>query len=536
MLEATTEDLEQFKDIKSKKELAFFFGFTLEKWNYLLYKLDSHDKYTKFEIPKKNGEPRIIHAPNYHILYIQKKLLICLKHFYKPRLSTHGFINKKNIVSNATPHENARFVFNLDLKDFFPTIHFGRIRGLLNNWPFNFPLEVASDIANLCCVDGRLPQGSPTSPILSNMICRKLDGKLEYFAKKHHCFYTRYADDITFSSRKKKFPPEIAIPNPENPNIYETSKEIRLIIESHKFEINTSKVRLQHRSQRQEVTGLTVNKKVNVPRLHVRQVKSMLHAWRKFGYDKASSEFITKYDKKFRKQPLNNLSFKEVIRGKINFIKLVRGENDIIYQNLLSQFQILDPINKTSAPKTDTSRVLDSLWVLENDEVTGTAFSLKNIGVITCAHVLSNDITKTFAFRADNITKKYRIKAISIDKDIDLAIIEILDAPSFTKLASANQTSIELEDEIKLAGFPNYRIGDGARFAKGAVVSFRIQSTIERFNIDADIVRGNSGGPVLNKDYDVIGVAVTGADSFAEANKTEDHGVIPITAHKHLKG
>src|SRR5699024_7070708 len=110
-----------------------------------------------------------------------------------------GFIPGKSIITNARIHRNKRLVVNIDLKDFFPSFHFGRVRGFFEkNKYFLLSREVSTIIAQLTCYKGSLPQGAPTSPIITNLICQILDYKLLKIAKKYKTDYSRYADDLTF--------------------------------------------------------------------------------------------------------------------------------------------------------------------------------------------------------------------------------------------------------------------------------------------------------------------------------------------------
>jgi RNA-directed DNA polymerase len=138
--------------------------------------------------------------------------------------------------------------------------------------------DVATAIAQIACVDGALPQGSPCSPVISNLIGSILDVRLVALAAKAGCTYTRYADDITFSTNKKEFPPEIAVPVPTvSPHAWVPSDHLRGIIERAGFSVNDSKTRLMYRHSRQDVTGLVVNKKVNIRSEYRGVVRAMVH-------------------------------------------------------------------------------------------------------------------------------------------------------------------------------------------------------------------------------------------------------------------
>lgn len=264
--------MKKFKNVTSRKELAYFLKITEKKLNYILYVVNTSSYYTSFEIPKKNGGVRQIHAPTKDLKALQRNLATTLSDINesnkngKKKNISHGFERGKTIITNAEIHRNKRYIINMDLKDFFESIHFGRVRGYFEkNKNFNLPLNIATIIAQLTCYNGSLPQGAPTSPIIANMICNILDMHLVQIAKKHKLNYTRYADDLTFSTNNKEF------------LIYEKKffTEIKLEVEKFGLFINDSKTRVLYKDSRQEVTGLVVNKMVNVKREYYKQTRAM---------------------------------------------------------------------------------------------------------------------------------------------------------------------------------------------------------------------------------------------------------------------
>lgn len=146
----------------------------------------------------------MISAPDERLKFLQRKVAGKLAELYRPRNPVHGFIAKRSIKrsikTNALSHLQRCFVVNIDLKDFFLTISQKRVEGMLSS--MGIDTRVAEIIGRICCNNGHLPQGAPSSPILSNMICFRLDKKLMGIAKEARCIYTRYADDITFSSHQ----------------------------------------------------------------------------------------------------------------------------------------------------------------------------------------------------------------------------------------------------------------------------------------------------------------------------------------------
>jgi len=195
--------------------------------------------------------------------------------------------------------------------------------GLFAARPYEFKREIAIIIAKIACHNDVLPQGSPCSPVISNMICAYLDKQLGELAKNCGCFYTRYADDLTFSTNKSCFPDEIAICN--NGEWKPSLKLIELIDIQH-FEINKEKTSMRTRSDRQIVTGIVVNEYPNIQRKLIKQVRSMLYDWKVNGVHKAQERYEKEFDLANRKPPKNQkISFPNVVRGKLEHIRQIRS-------------------------------------------------------------------------------------------------------------------------------------------------------------------------------------------------------------------
>jgi RNA-directed DNA polymerase len=331
----------KFLQLTSKKDVAQLLGITEASLNYHLYRLSDQFKYSTFEIPKKSGGMRTICAPISPIKTLQRRLSDILYEVYVPKPSSHGFIKKRGILSNALPHAKRNYVLNLDLLDFFPSINFGRVRGLFMKEPFSFPSKVATVLAQICCFNGQLPQGAPTSPIISNMICRRMDRQLQELAKANKCFYTRYADDITFSTSRRSFPP--ALLTDISGVQAAIGKELEEAIRLNGFSINPNKTRLQSKYYHQEVTGLTTNFRPNVPRKFIRQIRAMLHALDKYGLQAAQQDFAMRWDRKYRNPKKSPPSFELVIKGKIEFLGMIRGKASPIYSRFRKQLHAIAP-------------------------------------------------------------------------------------------------------------------------------------------------------------------------------------------------
>ncbi len=328
-----------FRTLRTLSDVAQLLGVSAKQLRYLLRGLSDDERYRAFTVPKRGGGTRTILAPRPEIKYLQRQLAEILKSAFRPASSAHGFINGRSIATNADRHIRNRNVFNLDLKDFFPSIHFGRVQGVIS-YHLKVQPEVATILAQLCCYKGALPQGAPTSPIVSNMVCRRLDRQLTALAAEFACQYTRYADDITFSKRRETLPAEIGHMSVEKkPTVGNRVKEI---VEQNDFVIHPTKVRLSNNTHRQSVTGLVVNNKRNVPRNFIRQIRAMIRAVEVFGFDAANDEHVSKY---YRRRGRRSAvpSIENIIQGKLAYVKMVKGVNDPVYRNLQTRFLRISP-------------------------------------------------------------------------------------------------------------------------------------------------------------------------------------------------
>lgn len=263
--------------IETRDELADFLGISLKTLTYILYVKKVDTMYKSFIIPKKSGGEREINAPTDELKSIQKKLAVVLwkrqqtiwkQKNIRPNIS-HAFQKRKSIFTNAKIHRNKRFILNVDLSNFFDSFHFGRVRGFFQkNNDFKMSIEAATIIAQLACYKGCLPQGSPCSPIITNLICQVLDMRILKIAKKYKLDYTRYADDLTFSTNNKGFL-----------DTYERfMQELATEIEHAGFKVNEKKTRLAFKNSRQEVTGIIVNQKINIDSRYYKATRAMANS------------------------------------------------------------------------------------------------------------------------------------------------------------------------------------------------------------------------------------------------------------------
>ena len=401
------------------RELGFdadkFYPFTMKQLLYYCNPNHVFHRYHQFQIKKKSGGFRQITAPrNQSFMMLLQSLNEVLKAIYTPSNHAMGFTEKRSVVTNAAVHKNQNYIFNIDLKDFFPSIEQGRVMKRLTLAPFNFSPQIALLISGLCSMRVKrehpietkqhdldkqfmyvLPQGAPTSPIITNMICDTLDRRLAGLAKRFGTRYTRYADDITFSSMH---------------NIYSGSgefiKELIRIINTQGFAINDAKTRLQKRGSRQEVTGLIVSDKLNVTKKYVREIRSLLYIWDKYGYSEAMSNFYPKYKAEKGHIKKGNPDLINVLDGKLMYLKMVKGDTDSVYVKLYTKFQEL--VNRdSSSGKTNSYGItyIESLPFLKFEKDKNT--------IITIHHKDCNKRYATFKIGETN-------QIASINKSVTL--------------------------------------------------------------------------------------------------------------------
>lgn len=348
---ADTEKISEFKGITTRMELAAYLGC---KYNHIIYNLfviHPEKRYSTFQIPKKSGGTREICAPVTGLKIVQKRLASVLNKTVPQKYCAHGYVPGRSIKTNASVHRRKRIIINIDLKDFFGSVNFGRVRGLFGSYPFGFNDEVATFLAQICCHDGVLPQGAPTSPVISNCICRRLDNGLIAFARKYKLCYTRYADDITFSTGLRSLPAGVGKIRRHKLSL---SEELTEIIESNGFHINEAKVRYATRENRQEVTGLIVNQGINVPRKYVRRIRCMLHAWDRYGLAAAAKEHFSKFNYRHRSPDNPEESFKRELIGMISYVGYIKGRGDRVYASLYQKTKQLNNDIRLSPPTAES--------------------------------------------------------------------------------------------------------------------------------------------------------------------------------------
>jgi RNA-directed DNA polymerase len=535
-------DLAKFLSVKTPSGLAkVLCGSPYRQLSRLIY---PSPKYVEFSIKKKNGADRQIAVPSRLLMGVQKRLARILQDAAKVKPSAHGFVKKKSIVSNAEAHAGERktFVFNIDLKDFFPSITFYRVRGVFMSPPFVFPHAVATVLAHLCTWKGVLPQGAPTSPVLSNLVCRGLDGDLQKLAHECRATYTRYVDDITFSfsEKSKKYLPERIVR--VSGDTYSVGESLAQIVGVHSFLIHPDKVRLNSIHGRMEVTGLTVNEFPNVRRSFVHEIRGMLHAWEKHGLKNAELAFSTKKTCRRQLRSKEVPSFGRVVWGKLLYIKMVKKEFDSIYIRLAKRYNNLcardSKVAKYVLPKLPVPDAVlaegdleKAVYVVEcfdpqANYSQGTAFFLAGVGIVTCEHVIRHPdsvvASKSYVYFRDGIGGEIKLKSpagaevcdveiVYANRYADLAVLRPVGSISAPPLILAPETSqVKSGDEVCVVGYPDHKYSKSLSCDWGGVLTPFAKNGFRHFDVKPLIRVGNSGGPVVTEKLRVAGMAKEG--------------------------
>lgn len=306
-------------------EIAAAMGISVGKLRFLAFnrKTSTISHYIRFKMPKKTGGERLISAPMPHLKQAQQWILTNILEKLAVHDAAHGFCPEHSIVTNATPHVGADVIINFDLKDFFPSISYPRVKGLFQSWGYS---EAAATIFGLLCtaaeveeleLDGKnyyvalgerhLPQGSPASPAITNLLCRRLDKRLSAIAAKFGFTYTRYADDLTFSASGDHLR-----------HICNLIKNTESIVTHEGFTINPEKTRILRNSRQQEVTGIVVNDKLNISKKILKNFRATLYQIEKDGLE----------GKKWG----NSSNILAAITGFANFVTMVNPEKGLEFQ------------------------------------------------------------------------------------------------------------------------------------------------------------------------------------------------------------
>ena len=294
------------------KHLASIFDVDAKYLFFLCKDIDLH--YKTYAIKKKanSKELRFLTAPDWNLKRIQLWILHnILIRDDSISANAHGFVKQRSIATNAKAHESAKWMLCVDLKDFFNNVRKSKVFQYFDS--LGYEKSVTTALTTFCTYEYHLPQGAPTSPCLSNLVAKELDADIQSYCQKNGFTYTRYADDITISSKT-----DIA------PDVHEINK----IICKHGFRLNRKKTKLIHQGQRMKVTGLTVGNGVHVPKAYKKEIFRELYFCKKYTPAVHSSTMYP--DKMF---------YKEWLLGKIQY---VRSIDEVAGNKMLEQFNKLN--------------------------------------------------------------------------------------------------------------------------------------------------------------------------------------------------
>ena len=507
-------------EFQGETELLQYLGLSPEELKKIWW--FRHRMYTQFSIAKPGGKERVISAPDKRLKMLQRKIATSLEKIYRPRNPVHGFVRERSVKSNALSHIRAKFLVNLDVEGFFPSISEIRVFGLFK--ALGICKVVSRILTRICCYMGALPQGAPSSPIISNMICYRLDKELMAFAKKSRCIYTRYADDITFSS----YQPlnglfEAPLPPAGNfsPDLLKT--ELRAIFLNNGFVINQKKSHYADKHSRQTVTGIRVNELLNVDRRFIRNIRAALFIVEKQGIAEAQQLLKEKY-----KSQANLVLH---LQGRIAWVSHVKGRSDPVFRTLAARFNKLFPDSKLEiAPTADEVRDR-AVWVVEHygtgpkdtsDKFEqGTAFFLKSVGLVTAWHCVK-DVTEVTVFHPSKPANKFSATIFKYHKHRDLAVLKHeISATEYYELEPSSRP-LHVGDSLIALGYPEFGPGDKINVRPGYICSLPIKRAVRMIEGTQKFSQGMSGGPILVDENTVAGIIHKGGVTTLKDGDSEN--------------
>lgn len=536
------EDIQKkrFLGLSTRQELATLLQMSEASLRFFIYGKKTEKQYHTFYLSKRNGGKRRIDAPNIELRNVQKKLVKLLSLIYLKKKCVFGFVEGSDFIRNANQHVGRSIIFNIDLQDFFSQVNFGRVRGVLIAPPYNICPEIATMIAKLVCYEGTLPQGAPTSPILTNFVCRALDNSLTTFARETHCFYSRYADDITLSASSKTAVSQIFV---FEDGIIRLSKRLSELFAENGFIVNEEKKSISYRFQRQEVTGLVVNKKVNIKREYLRKIRVLLHSCLIKGVYATAKIYIGKgltHNQKIRDAIRDeaNREFVEnwfilVLIGKMHFIRQVRGEKDLLFQSYAMTMNLIIGRSYFSVKELLYVRANfdKNLFLIQTADTCrqGSGYYLEGYGIITSYHL----VEKYDTFSVYTVTGKHLDIETNIllgtndvfsDKELDYVIFQYQSTQPCLKIGDSR--SLKRGDKVITLGFPMYALGNSYDRQICDITSQITYLKAPLYTVNGVVRHGYSGGMVLNMENEIIGLVKAGANFGDEENVLQ--GFIPI--------
>lgn len=287
----------------SLEELRKSIGINKKYFYKVLYSKDR--LYKPIKIPKRNGTVRTLNVPEIALKGMQRWILDNILYKIPIDSSATGFVPSKSTITNATPHINKKNIIKMDIRNFFPSINFTKVKKIFLDVGFEKDISIA--LANICTYQNQLPQGAPTSPYLANLVCKEMDRRISILCKNNNLTYTRYADDITISGRNK---------------VFWVKNIVEKIVKTYHFSLNEEKTIALKPGDRKRVTGLIVNDKLSVPKSISRSLRKNIYFIKKFGLE----EHLQKIN-------FEDISEKYVshLYGIASYIKMVELEKGLFF-------------------------------------------------------------------------------------------------------------------------------------------------------------------------------------------------------------
>ena len=269
-------------------------------------------EYHSFYLHQK-GKVREITAPSLALKSMQRWVLNNILAKLDVSAYAHGFIKNRSIKTNATLHMHHDYVLCMDIEDFFPSISRNTVVRVFTHTGYS--KSAASALADLCCYQETLPQGAHTSPYLANIIFYQIDEQLALLAREYGAIYSRYADDLTFSS---------------NTPLDHLSDTVCTVLRQNEFRVNSQKTKLFLPGQPKRITGLIVqNGSVRIPRYFKRSLKQEIYYCKKFGV-------IAHLE---NSRATRRINYREYLYGKAYYIRMIEPELGEKYLQELDQIR-----------------------------------------------------------------------------------------------------------------------------------------------------------------------------------------------------
>jgi RNA-directed DNA polymerase len=330
------------------------------------------------------------------------------------------------------------------------------------------------------------------------MICFRLDKKLMGIAKEARCIYTRYADDITFSSHQ---PPtalfETTLPRAGrfSPDLF--ASKLRDVYQQNGFVINPDKAHYADRDSRRIVTGLKVNELLNIDRRYVRNIRASLYSIEKLGINDADAKFHEKYR--------GRSSLAAHLRGKISFLTHIKGQSDPVVRSITLRFNKCFPSRPVKVTPTQIEIRDRAVWVVDHPKDQGTAFFLKGVGLVTAAHCVK-DVNEVEVFHPSKHSNTFKAKVLKHHEHRDLAILDHqIPATEYFELDPMSR-AIATGDPMTAVGYPGWAPGDSLNIRPGFVSTLTVKSAVQLIEVTQKLTQGMSGGPLLDANDAVAGI------------------------------